>query len=115
MGPESAEVCTMGDMHDVLQQLMQQQQMVDPQEIHRLRLLHDSALKQLQKVNSDRDQSQIESAKGKDNEKLGERLRKQWTYSQFASLSFALLAIILLVWLAIANFSSKMKGVELDV
>ena len=37
-------------------------------------------------------------------EKLGERLRKQWTYAQFVCISFALAAMIQLVWLAIANF-----------
>ncbi len=33
-----------------------------------------------------------------------EHLRKQWTYAQFASIGFAALAMIFLVWLAIANF-----------
>ena len=40
----------------------------------------------------------------RDNEKLGERLRKQWTAAQFFAISFAALAMVFLVWLAIANF-----------
>ena len=202
---------------------MQQQQPVNPQEIQRVRLLLDGADKQLQKVDADREQSQIESAKGRvgfydkltigsgatigalvsflgahstklqptwilrgalifliltmaaslfrnyrypnyvlqihkisairccryqqqcrlnclkadptalsiqtglpidlpktlkefeksdkeletisaENEKVGERLRKQWTYAQSLSISFATLAMVFLVWLAIANF-----------
>jgi hypothetical protein len=213
----------MGDVPDLLQQFMQRQQQADPQEIHRLRLLLDSADKQLQKVNTDREQYQIESAKGrvdffdkltigagatiaaivsflgahsgklqpswifraalislvltmvaslyrnyrypnyvlqihkiswircsryqqqcrlncfradptavsiqtgqpidvpktveefqksdaeletilKDNEKLSERMNKEWVYSQFLSISFATLAMIFLAWLAFASF-----------
>jgi hypothetical protein len=40
----------------------------------------------------------------KDNEKTGERLRKEWPYAQSLSIAFALLAMIFLVWLAIVNF-----------
>jgi hypothetical protein len=39
-----------------------------------------------------------------DARKLGRRLEKQWTYAQFVCISFATLAAVLLVWLAIANF-----------
>jgi hypothetical protein len=39
-----------------------------------------------------------------DNERLGESLRKQWTYAQFVTVSFATFAMVFLVWLAIANF-----------
>jgi hypothetical protein len=39
-----------------------------------------------------------------ESERLGERLRKQWTYAQFLAISFATLAMCFLVWLAIANF-----------
>lgn len=213
----------MGDMGDVFQQFMRQQQTADPQEMHRLRLLLEDAQKQLQKVNDTIEQSQVESAKGradfydkltigsgatiaalvsflgahsaklqptwilrgallslvltmiaslfrnyrypnyvlqihkislirssryqqqcrfncikadptaisiqtgqpidlpkslkefeksdeglealdKDSEKIGERLRKQWTYAQNLAICFAILAMVFLVWLAIANF-----------
>ncbi len=213
----------MGDLHDVSQQLMQPQRAADPVEVQRLRLLLDGADKQLRKVDSDREQSQIEGANGrvdfydklaigsgatiaalvsflgahstklqptwilrgalislvltmiaslyrnyrypnyvlqihkiswircsryqqqcrlnclkadptaisiqtgqpidlaqavkdfeksdeeletilKDNEKSGEHLRKQWTFAQFLGIGFATVAMVFLVWLAIANF-----------
>lgn len=40
----------------------------------------------------------------KESEALGEHLRKQWTYAQVLCIAFATLAMVFLVWLAIANF-----------
>jgi hypothetical protein len=56
----------MGDLSDMFQQLAQQHQAVDPVDVQRLRLLLDGADKQLQKVEADREQSQLEGAKGRE-------------------------------------------------
>lgn len=40
----------------------------------------------------------------KDEEAKGERMMRQWTMAQLLAISFATLSMVLLVWLAIANF-----------
>jgi cell division protein FtsB len=52
----------MGNWQDMLPQLTR---LPDPQEIQRLRLLHEGAVKQLQKVESDKERDQLDSAQGR--------------------------------------------------
>ncbi len=58
----------------------------------------------VQKMKEFAEDDKESSAILKQNEEIGERLRKQWTYAEWFCLTFLFLEMVSLVWLALANF-----------